>query len=156
MNYESEVIQLVKLVDDKRLANAEKLIRQLYFDATSGSKEESIYQDFALQFDDLYDELAKIDNERATTCVGRVLALKSTVVSKTNSNLWKVFTHFSDGQDMIDYFDGSSDKNLPTVYSLSSNDQIEKRYDAYDGALIPVFLYLDTSNGTYHLSEQKH
>lgn len=168
MNYESEVSKLnhynkdeeekrvTKLADDKRLENAEKIIRQLYYDTTNGSKEEALYQDFINLFDALRDELAKIDNESATVCIGRVLALKSTVASKTNTNLCKVLTHFSDGQDMFDYFDGSSEENLPTVYSLSSNDQIEKRYEAYDGALIPVFIYLDTSNGTYHLSGQKH
>lgn len=154
MNYESEVIQLVKLVDDKRLANAEKIIRQLYYDTTNGSKEEAIYQSFIHQFDDLYDELAKIDNERTRVLVGRVLALKSTVKSKSDTSKWKVLTHFSDGQDLISDFDGSSEEHLPTVYSVSSNTAIGKIYDLYEGVFISVFIYLDTNNGTYHLSRK--
>ena len=151
---DEEEKRVTKLVDDKRLEKAEKIIHQIYYDTTNGSKEEAIYQSFIHRFDDLYDALAKIDNERATVLVGRVLAFKSSVEKTNNSSMWKVLTHFSDGQDLIGDFDGSSDEHLPTVYSLSSNKEIGKIYDLYEGLFISVFIYLDTNNGTYHLSRK--
>ena len=164
MNYESEVNKLkhykkdeeeklvAKLTEDKRFLKLGELARRLYFDAEGGSEEETIYNDFLNKVGELHDALAKIDNERTCVLVGRVLALKSTVKSDTSK--WKVLTHFSDGQDLIGDFDGSSDEHLPTVYSLSSNKEIGKIYDLYEGMFISVFIYLDTNNGTYHLSRK--
>lgn len=164
MNYESEVNKLkhykkdeeeklvAKLTEDKRFLKLGELARRLYFDAEGGSEEETIYNDFLNKVGELHDALAKIDNERSRVLVGRVLALKSTVKSDTSK--WKVLTHFSDGQDLIGDFDGSSDEHLPTVYSVSSNTAIGKIYDLYEGVFISVFIYLDTNNGTYHLSRK--
>lgn len=166
MNYESEVNKLkhyekdkeekpvAKLTEDKRFLKLGELARRLYFDAEGGSEEETIYNDFLNKVGELHDALAKIDNERSSVLVGRVLALNSTVKSKSDTSQWKVLTHFSDGQDLIGDFDGSSDEHLPTVYSLSSNKEIGKIYDSYEGVFISVFIYLDTNNGTYHLSRK--
>lgn len=151
---DEEEKRVAKLTEDKRFLKLGELARRLYFDAEGGSEEETIYNDFLNKVGELHDALAKIDNERTSVLVGRVLALKSTVKSKSDTSKWKVLTHFSDGQDLIGDFDGSSEEHLPTVYSLSSNKEIGKIYDLYEGLFISVFIYLDTNNGTYHLSRK--